>query len=57
MNKDFINNRIECCECNKFLLIEDRISDGDYPYNYLKYSDQVYLFCNDCYEDKMKEEA
>ena len=43
MNKDFINNRIECCECNKFLLIEDRISDGDYPYNYLKYSDQVYL--------------
>ena len=57
MNKDFIHNRIECCECNKFLLIEARLSDGDYPYNYLKYSDQVYLFCNDCYEDKMKEEA
>lgn len=56
MNKDIIHNNIECYECNKFLLREDRISDGDYPYNYLKYTDQVYLLCNDCYKQKMEEE-
>ena len=57
MNEDFINNKIECYECNDKLSCEDRISDGDYPYNYLKYSDQVYLLCNGCYDYKMKEEA
>jgi len=56
MNQDFINNKIKCYECDNNLSFEDRISDGDYPYNYLKYSDQVYLLCNDCYDYKMNEE-
>ena len=52
----FIHNRIENIEKDKFLLIEE-LNNTLLIYNYLKYSDQVYLFCNDCYEDKMKEEA
>jgi len=56
MNKNFINNKIDCFECSEKLSFEDRISDGDYPYNYLKYSDQVYLLCNNCYDYKMKED-
>ena len=53
---DKILNKIKCFECDEQLSFEDEISDGDYQYNYLKYQDKVYLLCNSCYEEKMKEE-
>lgn len=56
MSRDIIHNNIECYECNKHLSEEDCINYEDYPYNYLKYSDEVYLFCNDCYKEKINKE-